>query len=243
MDTDVFICHASEDKEAVARPLAEELTRRGFTVWFDELILRVGDSLKSEIDKGLARCNFGLVILSRNFLSKQWPKRELEGLNTREMLLGRKVILPVWHEITATEVMKFSPSLADKLAISTSEGIDSVASKIEDVLRSELTKEKLLSVVNSAHLKNQPQEGAKMRRYLSKNKEERLTELRSIADVYCGMDNDLWVIPDAIAFLEEARKVEGDPEVAEEISRLMAHVESQARMVAAEMEQDNPPSY
>jgi len=36
--SDVFICHASEDKLFV-RPLAHELRLRGFDVWYDEFVL------------------------------------------------------------------------------------------------------------------------------------------------------------------------------------------------------------
>ena len=41
---DVFISHASEDKDEIARPLADELIRRGLKVWFDEYELVLGDS-------------------------------------------------------------------------------------------------------------------------------------------------------------------------------------------------------
>lgn len=37
---DVFISHASEDKEEVARPLAEVLRRNGLSVWYDEFELK-----------------------------------------------------------------------------------------------------------------------------------------------------------------------------------------------------------
>jgi hypothetical protein len=132
--TDVFISHASEDKDAVARPLAEELKRRGFTVWYDEYVLKIGDSLPAEIDRGLADCRFGVVILSPRFFAKNWPRRELDGLAAREARGGRKVILPVWHEVDADDVEKQSPTLAAKLAVSTSQGIGTVVEKIVEVL-------------------------------------------------------------------------------------------------------------
>jgi hypothetical protein len=132
--TDVFISHASEDKDAVARPLAEELKRQGFTVWYDEYVLKLGDSLPAEIDRGLANCRFGVVILSPRFFAKNWPRRELDALAARETLGGRKVILPVWHEVGAGDVEKQSPTLAAKLAVSTSQGIGMVVEKIVEVL-------------------------------------------------------------------------------------------------------------
>ena len=50
---DVFISHASEDKEAIARPLAEALRSHGLRVWYDEFALRPGNSLRESIDRGL----------------------------------------------------------------------------------------------------------------------------------------------------------------------------------------------
>ena len=40
---DVFISHASEDKESVVRSLAEECVKLGLKVWYDEFTLRIGD--------------------------------------------------------------------------------------------------------------------------------------------------------------------------------------------------------
>jgi cold shock CspA family protein len=76
---DVFISHGSEDKDAVARPLYHQLRRLGYAVWFDEARLRIGDSLRESIERGLAVSRFGVVILSRAFFRKPWPQRELDG--------------------------------------------------------------------------------------------------------------------------------------------------------------------
>jgi hypothetical protein len=128
--SDVFIAHASEDKESVARPLAEALTARGYSVWLDELKLTIGDSLSRQIDSALARTRFGIVILSPAFFSKEWPQRELAGLAARELDTGSKVILPVWHDIDHEFIVKRSPVLADRLGAPTSAGIENVAKEI-----------------------------------------------------------------------------------------------------------------
>lgn len=131
---DVFVSHASEDKEAFVRPLVEALTRAGLKVWFDEQELKVGDSLRRSIDRGLAHSRFGIVIISPSFLAKDWPQRELDGLVAREED-GRKVVLPVWHEITAPEVRQSSPTLADRLAVSSARGAEEVAKELLRVIR------------------------------------------------------------------------------------------------------------
>ena len=111
---DFFICHASEDKDTVARPLYQELALRGYQVWLDEAELTLGDSLRVKIDQGLANCEFGIVILSLAFFAKRWTEYELNGLLARQMQ-GTKVILPVWHGVDQSAVARYSPSLADFL--------------------------------------------------------------------------------------------------------------------------------
>jgi hypothetical protein len=133
---DVFISHAAEDKDEVVRPLATALVAARLRVWYDEFELRLGDSLRRRIDAGLARSRFGVVVLSPSFFAKNWPQYELDGLVTREMI-GQQVILPLWHKITKNEVIARSPSLADKLARSTSEfTIEEIAREIADVISS-----------------------------------------------------------------------------------------------------------
>src|SRR5579864_5637094 len=70
---DFFISHASEDKQAIARPLADALLAMGIRVWYDDFSLAVGDSLRESVDRGLSRSRFGIVILSHHFFSKHWP--------------------------------------------------------------------------------------------------------------------------------------------------------------------------
>ena len=46
-----------------------------------------------------------------------------------------KVILPLWHGVTKKEVAAYSPSLADKLALDTSEvGIPEIVGKLKELL-------------------------------------------------------------------------------------------------------------
>ena len=138
---DVFISHASEDKDSVARPLAEELQARGITVWLDELEIKIGDSLRRKIDDGLLRSRFGIVILSRPFFSKGWTQHELDGLVTRSVA-GEQSILPLWHNITKAEVVAYSPSLADKIARSTAQfTIEEIAQEIADVVTPDMSSE------------------------------------------------------------------------------------------------------
>ncbi len=127
-----FIAHASEDKDDIARPLAEYLHRAGYEVWYDEFSLRAGDSLRESIDKGLASSCCGIVVLSHNFVAKGWPRAELDGLVGLHMDGEVKQLLPIWHEMTEGEVRAFSPLLAGKRGIPTHDGFERVA---HDVVR------------------------------------------------------------------------------------------------------------
>ncbi len=131
---DVFVCHASEDKERFARPLAQALSAAGLRVWYDELSLRIGDSLRRSIDSGLSRSRYGVVVLSPSFFAKEWPQTELDGLVARE-LDGNKLILPVWHNIELEEVRRHSPTLADRVAAKSKDGLDAVVSSLLGVVQ------------------------------------------------------------------------------------------------------------
>jgi hypothetical protein len=132
---DVFISHASEDKDEVVRPLAHALRDRGLTVWFDEFEMKIGDSLRRKIDKGLANSRFGIVVLSKIFFKKGWANYELDGIITKAVT-GEQVVLPIWHNITKQEVIDFSPSLADKLARNTSSyTVEEIAEEIAEVIQ------------------------------------------------------------------------------------------------------------
>lgn len=132
---DVFISHAAEDKDDIVRPLAHALRDGGLSVWYDEFELRIGDSLRRKIDAGISRSRFGIVVLSKPFFAKGWPAYELDGLVTMSAS-GKQVLLPLWHDISKDEVVQESPSLADKVALRTSDyTVAEIAAQITDVVR------------------------------------------------------------------------------------------------------------
>ena len=117
---DFFISHAWEDKEAVAKPLADALIAKGARVWLDKYEMTVGDSLRQSIDDGLAHSRYGIVVLSEIYFKKFWTGKELNGLFAKQED-GKKVILPVWHNISKDKVKEYSPILADMFALKTAD--------------------------------------------------------------------------------------------------------------------------
>lgn len=134
--SDVFLSHASEDKDDIARPLKDALESRGISVWFDELKIKLGQSIRQEIEAGIANCRFGVVIVSPDFFRKQWTQAELDALFGRKMESGENLILPVWHRVSKDEVVAQSPLLAGILALNSSlTTIEEMAEEIAGVVR------------------------------------------------------------------------------------------------------------
>jgi hypothetical protein len=118
------------------RPLAHALQERGLNVWYDEFELRVGDSLRRKIDAGIARSRFGIVALSTPFFPRGGRSYELDGLVTMAVN-GKQGILPLWHEFSKDEVVRQSPSLADKVALRTSDyTVEEIADELAAVIAS-----------------------------------------------------------------------------------------------------------
>lgn len=136
--TDLFICHASEDKDFFVRPLAVGLRSLGASVWYDEFSLRPGDSLSRSIDRGIGGSKNAVVVVSGAFIAKAWPEHELRGLVARE-IAGEVKIIPIWHGVTHREVLAYSPTLADKVAIvTTDQSATDVALQVLMVVRPDL---------------------------------------------------------------------------------------------------------
>jgi hypothetical protein len=82
------------------------------------------------ISEGLASCRYGVVVLSPAFFEKKWPQAELNGLFALEEK-KRKIILPVWKDISEEAIKRYSPILADRIASIASNGIETVTRELQ----------------------------------------------------------------------------------------------------------------
>jgi len=91
---------------------------------------------------GLAQSDYGLVVISKAFIEKRWPEYELSGLNAKAIYSTKKIILPIWYNISHDEVLGFSPTLADKFAIN-ADGlrIVQIAVRIIEAIRPDVLKQ------------------------------------------------------------------------------------------------------
>lgn len=156
MSYDCFISHAREDKEEFVDQLAYSLRHLGVNIWYDEFEMTVGDSLTRKIDQGLSEARYGILILSETFITKPWPEYELRGLAAREIGTD-KVILPIWYKINRDQVLRFSPPLADKLAVVTNgENLDEVVMELLRVIRPEIHDSIIRIKAYEKHIASQP---------------------------------------------------------------------------------------
>jgi len=126
-----FISHDRRDQKQIAEPIALQLQKLMCPVWFDQYSLKVGDSLREAIENGLKECPKCILILTPNFLNNNgWTKREYDTIFTRELVEKKRVILPVWHNVSVEDVYRYSPILADRVAAQWADGVEEVARKL-----------------------------------------------------------------------------------------------------------------
>lgn len=140
---DVFISHASEDKEDFVRPLAKALHQYGVKVWYDEFELKTGDSLTDSIDKGLQKSKYGIVVCSPAFFSKNWTNYEFKSLLMRQ-IHNERVILPIWHHVDKEFIREQSLYLLDIKALSSEMKWDRLIDSILEVVRPDIVNSHLL---------------------------------------------------------------------------------------------------
>lgn len=134
MEFEVFISHASEDKDAFVGPLAASLVEKGLKIWYDEYVLKVGDSIRDKINEGLHNCDYGIVVLSHSFYAKEWPKAELNALYHLMMKEPVRRVLPVLYKMTPEELIEKDALLAGILAADATKGIYVVVRQLVDAM-------------------------------------------------------------------------------------------------------------
>lgn len=131
---EIFISHASEDKDAIARPLAEALRTRGYHVWFDDFCIRLGDSISRRIEDGLKACSHGVLVCSHAYFTKpSWCKVEMETLLSQRV--AGKILIPIVHEMTFESLRGYSPVLGNIHGLNSAIGIDLIADEVIAAIR------------------------------------------------------------------------------------------------------------
>ena len=109
---DVFVSHANDNKQAFVDALSAGLNRLGIKVWYDSSVLDWGDDWKTKIEEGLAKSRFGIVVLSPQFIDREWTTKELQELLNRQNERHEKVVLPLLYNLTVDDMKAKYPDLA-----------------------------------------------------------------------------------------------------------------------------------
>jgi hypothetical protein len=154
---DVFISHASEDKEQLVRPLADALKDYGIKVWYDSFNLRPGLSLGRSIDAGIAGAEFGIVVLSPHFITKDWPRYELDALRQRHTEQGER-LLTLWHALAEEDRPEWTKALDPEKCLDTAtQPITALTMRVVEWVRPDLARFTQRRVAYAAMMERQVQ--------------------------------------------------------------------------------------
>ncbi len=93
-DFDIFISHASEDKDAIARPIFEACAKLGMKAFLDEAHIGWGQSFTQKINTALGSARTVLAIVSQVSVTKEWPVTEVNTALSLEVT-GQKKVVPL----------------------------------------------------------------------------------------------------------------------------------------------------
>lgn len=151
LQQDIFISHASADKERYIRPLTSALVERKLTFWLDTVEITWGDSITLKINEGLRTTRYVLLCLSQNFLRRPWPENEFGSTLALQNSDGRKRVLPLI--LNAKErVLQHYPLLASAAYREFSAGPISLADELATLLRPTAdTQQRIRVTVETVH--------------------------------------------------------------------------------------------
>ena len=117
---DVFISHANKDKEILIDYMLVSHITLGAKFFIEIESLEWGDNWKDRILNGAKKAEFAIIVISENFFDREWTERELSEFLNRQNRNGQKLILPILHNITVSQLQEKYPSVADLQAIDSS---------------------------------------------------------------------------------------------------------------------------
>lgn len=130
-DYEIFISHASEDKDEVARPLFQACERHGLKAFLDEAHIGFGQSFTSKINTALGASRTVVAVISQNSATKEWPLQEINAALALEVS-GDKLVVPVM--VGRPDLSKL-PLIRTRRWIDWSGDADAVARELKGLLR------------------------------------------------------------------------------------------------------------
>lgn len=103
---DVFVSHASADKENYVQELQESFKKLGIKIFYDADTIEWGDDWEQKIKNGLEKCRYGVIVVTKNFYNRIWTEKELKSFLIRQNNNGENVILPILYNTSIDELKK-----------------------------------------------------------------------------------------------------------------------------------------
>jgi len=132
MNYDVFISHASEDKQNVVDPLVQALSQAEISCWYDKEQILWGDGIARSINDGLGKAKYVIAVISIDFLRKGWPLEELHAILNKQISSGETRVLPllVGPDKDLELITEKLPLLNDRKYLRWTEGIDVIVNSM-----------------------------------------------------------------------------------------------------------------
>ncbi len=130
---DVFLCHASEDKEKIVEPLYQELSKIGIHAFYDTKEIGWGDSLVGVINKALLKSKYVIAVMTDSSVGKAWPQQEINSVLNGDISGGTKRLLPLIYG-NKDNILGNNFLMNDKLYVEWKNNPDEIAKKVQELL-------------------------------------------------------------------------------------------------------------
>ncbi|UII33913.1 toll/interleukin-1 receptor domain-containing protein [Fulvivirga ulvae] len=130
---DVFISHAVSDQIDIVTPLVNKLEEAGIKVWCSSTHLIAGKKLDETIREALINSKHGVLVITHNYLGREWPQREFHALWAKE----KARIFTIWHNIDERVIEQYDSQLAKYTALNTKKGLEYVADRLVKEIKNE----------------------------------------------------------------------------------------------------------
>ncbi|HEY6391558.1 MAG TPA: toll/interleukin-1 receptor domain-containing protein [Bryobacteraceae bacterium] len=89
-----FVSHSTQDRAFVEK-FATDLRTKGIDVWYSKWEIKPGDSIRKKIEEGLDGCEFFIIVLSNNSITRPWVQTELDAATIRQLNGKVRKIIPI----------------------------------------------------------------------------------------------------------------------------------------------------
>jgi len=100
----LFICFAAKDRYDVVQSIVYHLKNYGVNIWYDRYELVMGDDrIKKNIEEGVGKCEYALIILTKNTANSMCATEEIAVLESRYRN-KEVVIFPILYELKPYDI-------------------------------------------------------------------------------------------------------------------------------------------